>query len=62
MTDYGTVRVPKGVYDRANEDRQHRGETWAEFLERALDSEPTVEMTEADIRRIVRDELETYVH
>lgn len=61
MTDYGTIRVPKDVYDRANEERNGAGETWAEFLERAIDTEPRVEMTEEDVRRLVRDEVERYV-
>lgn len=58
MADHGTIRVPRDVYERANDARQDADETWAEFLERAIDSDPTVEMTEADVRAIVRDELD----
>lgn len=57
MTEYGTIRIPKPTYERANDERKANGESWEEFIERAIDAEPTVEMSESEIRAIMRDEI-----
>ena len=57
MTEYGTIRIPKPTYERANDERKSNDESWEEFIERAIDAEPTVEMSESEIRAMIRDEL-----
>lgn len=57
MTEYGTIRIPKPTYERANAERKENGESWEEFVERAIGAEPTVELTESEIRAMMRDEI-----
>lgn len=57
MTEYGTIRIPKPTYERANAERKENGESWEEFVDRAIRSEPTVELTESEIRAMIRDEI-----
>lgn len=52
-TEYKTMRVPVASWEKA---QQARGEdeTWGEYLERCADAR-RVEMTEDEIRAIVRE-------
>ena len=54
---YGTIRIPRPTYERANDERKANDESWEEFIERAIHSEPTVEMSEREIRAMIRDEI-----
>ena len=57
MTEYGTIRIPKRTYDRANDERKANDESWETFIKRAIDAEPTVEMSESEIKAMMRDEI-----
>lgn len=57
MTEYGTIRIPKPTYERANAERKSYEESWEEFIVRAINAEPTVEISESEIRDMIRDEL-----
>lgn len=58
MTDYETIRAPAEAVKAARAEKRE-DETWGDFLQRCADAEPVVEMTESDVRRIVRDEFES---
>jgi len=32
MTEYGTIKIPRGEYERHNEQRKAAGLTWVEYL------------------------------
>lgn len=55
MAELKTIRVPKSAYETAKESKGKK-ETWADYLRRCAD-EPVVEMSESDIRQIVREEI-----
>lgn len=61
MTEWTTLRVPQDAADIAREAKRD-GETWGDYLRRCADAEPVVEMTEGDVRRIARDEVEKNVN
>lgn len=53
MVEYKTLRVPAESWEKAQRARGEK-ETWGEYLERCAE-EPKVEMSEAEIREIVRE-------
>jgi hypothetical protein len=61
MTEYGTIRIPKPTYDRANAERKENDETWEELVERAIRSEPTAELSKGEIQDLMREEIEQRV-
>ena len=59
MTDWKTMRVPKDAWEAANEARGDN-ETWGEYLRRCAD-EPRIEMSEDELRVLIRDEVHDLV-
>lgn len=59
MADYKTMRVPEDAWQIA-QDARGEGETWGDYLVRCAD-EPRVEMSEAELRRVIRSELQQNV-
>jgi hypothetical protein len=59
MTDWKTMRVPKDAWEVANEAKGDN-ETWGEYLRRCAD-EPRVEMSEDELRELIRDEVHDLV-
>jgi hypothetical protein len=57
MVDYDTIRAPADAVDAAREAKRE-GETWGDFLLRCADADVSRKWTEAELRRIVRDETE----
>jgi len=53
MTEWKTMRVPEAAWESAQAARGD-GETWGEYLRRCADA-PRVEMTEDEVRSVVRD-------
>lgn len=59
MVEYKTMRVPKDAWEVAQEARGEN-ETWGEYLRRSAD-EQRIELSEAELRAIVRDEVRDLV-
>lgn len=59
MTDWKTMCVPKDAWEAANEARGDN-ETWGEYLRRCAD-ESRVEMSEDELRVLIRDEVHDLV-
>lgn len=59
MTEWKTMRVPKDAWEAANEARGDN-ETWGEYLRRCAD-EPRIEMSEDELRVLIRDEVHDLV-
>lgn len=59
MTEWKTMRVPKDAWEAANEARGDT-ETWGEYLRRCAD-EPRIEMSEDELRVLIRDEVHDLV-
>jgi hypothetical protein len=57
MTDYETIRAPEEAVQAAREAKRE-DETWGDFLLRCTDADVPRKWTEAELRRIVRDETE----
>lgn len=55
MTEYKTMRVPVDAWNAAQEARKDN-ETWGDYLRRCAD-EPTLNMSEDEVRRIARAEI-----
>jgi len=53
MTEWKTMRVPEAAWESAQAARGD-GETWGEYLRRCADA-PRVEMTEDEVRSVVRE-------
>lgn len=53
MTEWKTMRVPVPAWEAAQEARAE-DETWGQYLRRCAD-EPRVEMTEQEVRALIRD-------
>lgn len=53
------MRVPKDAWEAANEARGDN-ETWGEYLRRCAD-EPRIEMSEDELRVLIRDEVHDLV-
>jgi len=53
MTEWKTMRVPEEAWEQAQQARGD-GETWGEYLRRCAD-ERRVEMTEDEVRELVRE-------
>lgn len=59
MAEYKTMRVREDAWEAANEARGDN-ETWSDYLLRCAD-EPRVEMSEDELRDLVRNEIREMV-
>lgn len=60
MADYKTMRVREDAWEVAQEARGEN-ETWSEYLLRCAE-EPRIEMSEDELRTLVRKEIRDMVH
>ena len=54
-TEWKTLRVPKSAWEEAKAQKEEHDRTWGEQIVRGNDPE---KLTEEDVRRIVREELD----
>jgi len=61
MTDKGTIRIPRDVYEKHNEQRKELNLTWEQYFEQELQRDVGTVWTEDEIRSMARAEAKDMI-